>query len=438
MNTLDLASKKVNLKKVASTHGGEWHGPCPGCGGTDRFHVWPENNKGKGGFWCRACGKTGDNIQFLIEFDGMDFKAACQYLNLNMDDYKTRRQDPPPKKEFEPVDHKSPDELWQERAEKFLSWSEGQLHKNQDVMAWLAARGINTAAVKRARLGWNPGENGNDIFRPRPSWGLPALKKEDGRARMLWLPRGLVIPYVIGGVIQRLRIRRNEGEPRYYVVPGSSMSIMIIGADRRAFVTVESELDAIACAAATDLAGAVAMGSSHAKPDAGAYTILKNSLQILNALDYDKAGADAYAWWKNTFGVKCDRWPVPVGKDPGEAYAMGKDLGAWIKAGLPPLFTMDVKAEIARDKKIIEESAGPQAPAISPLISELYKLLKNNPGVKIINTPERYTVLKNDRYVGGRINELVMREQEIIDYIIAHPDAEITHANLIAPENKAV
>lgn len=251
---------------------------------------------------------------------------------------------------------------------------------------------------------------------------------------MLWLPRGLVIPYIIDGVIQRLRIRREEGEPRYYVVPGSSSSIMILGEERRAFVIVESELDAVTCYHAQELAGAIAMGSSHAKPDAAAFDLLKNCKQILNALDYDKAGASAFIWWKDTFGDRCDRWPVPVGKDPGEAYEMGRDLGQWIKAGLPPSMTLnEVRRSAARvaGAAIPGRSADNKQKNIHPLIAELYQLLKNNPGVKIINTPERYTVLKNDRYVGGRINDLVMREQEIIDYIMSHQAQEINYKNFL-------
>ena len=41
----------LNLKRVASTGGGEFAGPCPFCGGHDRFRVQPANN-----IWlCRYC-----------------------------------------------------------------------------------------------------------------------------------------------------------------------------------------------------------------------------------------------------------------------------------------------------------------------------------------------------------------------------------------------
>lgn len=37
----------------------EWAGPCPWCGGRDRFRVWRGRDSG---FWCRRCGVAGDVI----------------------------------------------------------------------------------------------------------------------------------------------------------------------------------------------------------------------------------------------------------------------------------------------------------------------------------------------------------------------------------------
>ena len=47
----------ISLHQVTAT---EWAGPCPKCGGEDRFRVWPEaGNSGTGSFWCRQCGWKG-------------------------------------------------------------------------------------------------------------------------------------------------------------------------------------------------------------------------------------------------------------------------------------------------------------------------------------------------------------------------------------------
>jgi DNA primase len=455
MNTLNLASKKVILKKVSGTYGGEWQGPCPSCGGENRFHVWPNQNEGRGSYWCRSCEKAGDNIQFLRDFDGLGFKEACAELGIDLPDRPAsdgqhhvtgpkppQQQQPPP---FQPHESIAPEDLWQEKAGKLIEWAHENLMKNVDVREWLAARGIDAQAAAAARLGWNWGEpvtitdaqspRSKDIYRARKSWGLPEVLKDDGRTKALWIPVGLVIPYLIDGIIYRIRIRRPEGEPRYYVLPGSSMATMIIGRERRAFVVVESELDAILCASVRRDVGAVALGSVSAKPDTDAHACLQGALQILNALDYDAAGAKAMTWWSEHFD-RCDRWPVPQGKDPGEAYQLGMDVGKWIKKGLPPALTIEspgTTRDVAAGKAIKGElvrGEGP-SPDMPPALRELYDLLRKNPSVKIINSPGRYTVLRDGKYVGGRINELVFRTPEVMEYILNHPAEEIDGTNLI-------
>jgi len=62
---------------------------------------------------------------------------------------------------------------------------------------------------------------------------------------------------------------------------------------------------------------------------------------------------------------------------------------------------------------------------------ELRELLRKNPGVRIINTPERFAVLRDGKYVGGRINRLVFQDPQVRDYVLEHPAAEISWENLI-------
>lgn len=56
--------------------GAEWTGPCPQCGGTDRFSI----NTRKDLFQCRRCGAAGDQVR-LVEFvRGIGFRAALDWL----------------------------------------------------------------------------------------------------------------------------------------------------------------------------------------------------------------------------------------------------------------------------------------------------------------------------------------------------------------------
>lgn len=448
MNALDLALKKVKLRKVSGTKGGEWQGSCPACGGDDRFHVWPNQNEGKGSYWCRSCGKAGDNIQFLRDFEGYTFKEACAHLNINLPDMPAHHSPSTPqrqKPEFTPNQYTPPGDLWQEKAEKFITWAQGHLAKNSDVLNWLDDRGIGDNTAANFRLGWNPGEDGKDIYRYRKAWGLPEILKDDSKPKALWIPRGLVIPHITDGIIHRIRIRRPDGDPRYYVIPGSSAATMIIERARLAFVVVESELDAIAVAAQNNLAGAVALGSVSAKPDAETYAILQGALAILNALDYGDIGGGAKAaqrameWWKEQFD-RCERWPVPKGKDPGEAYRLGIDLEQWIKVGLPPALMIGEERmersltgrHTGHDENDVYTVPGPSPKHdLLPLVQELYDLLRKNPEVKIISTPSRFTVLRNGKFVGGRINELIFRVPEVTEYIMNHPAEEIDGVNYL-------
>ncbi|MBA7559392.1 hypothetical protein ES708_01006 [subsurface metagenome] len=452
MNLLDLAQKYVILKKVSASKGGEWQGACPRCGeeghdpstgAPNRFHVWPADNNGTGRGWCRRCGWAGDSIQFLIDFEGLTFKDACARLDIGLG--SLRRQPPVRPQRFEPTVYETPTDLWIERATKFLTWSQECLEANPDALAWLAERGIGASLAAWAGLGWNPGEKGRDTYRSRESWGLPTVMTLKDKPKKLWIPRGLVIPLIIDDVVIRLRIRRWEDEgPRYYMVPGSSPAMMILGAERPAFVVVESELDAILCSL-HPCAGSATMGTASAHPDARAYRILQDSRGVLVGMDFDKAGADAFGWWSEQFR-HAKRWPVPVKKDPGEAFKAGVDIYDWIDRGLTPAARMWKPVAGGQGSGIRDQGSGvskarghdpisshqigivsPETPALH----ELYDLLRRNPVVTIFNTPDRLTVLRNRKYVGGRINELVFRVPEVLEYITNHPAVEITGENLI-------
>ena len=347
-NVLSLVGRYCEPKKAASTKGGEYHCPCPGCGGTDRFHVWPEENHGEGSWWCRQCGKGGDGIQFLREFEGLSYRDACERLGHTPREASDYRVPKPNlngkggKPMWKPdAEQGPPPELWREKAHKFVVWAFDNLmamQNDEGPKGWLAKRGINEYVIKYFGLGWNPGKDGKDLFRPRESWGLPTELKPDGRKKMMWIPQGLVIPLLEGKEIHRIRIRRESGEPRYYVLPGSSMRCLVEGDAARAYAIVESELDAMMIHHWANygdaITGVVALGNSSRKPDVKTAAILQNAAVILNALDYDHAGANQGQWWTNNF-PRTKRWPVPLGKDPGESFEQGVDIREWIKGGLP-------------------------------------------------------------------------------------------------------
>ena len=443
-----IRQRGINPRKVAGTYGGEYHSPCPGCGGTDRFHIWPEQNNGDGSWWCRQCEKGGDPIQFLMDFEGCKFKEACERLGKNLpvrslyqEPRLPNKINPQPQSDSINTHPDAPSELWREKASSFVDWSHKQLLKNPSKLKWLSARGIRKKTVEQFYLGWNPGKKEKDLFRPREPWGLPTILKKNGQKKRLWIPRGLVIPYFMDGKLRRVRIRRpGRDEPRFYVIPGSVMDMMFLPDSRaRAIVVVEAELDAILIhQEAGDICGGLAVGSSSAKPHRVILDHLRKMAVILLSLDYDSAGAKALtSWWLKYFPY-AKKWPVPEGKDPGDAYKLGLDIAAWVRSGLPPGWRVGPSLE----KNSRKRERKTQAPVVDapPAVVELARLLKEHP-VSIRITGRRTHLRHTQKWArenwdaAKRISELLFMTEGVMDYLERQGDEIITGENILQSSN---
>jgi hypothetical protein len=67
-----LAPLSPKLKR----NGGEWEGPCPVCGGTNRFSI----NDKKNVFNCRGCNPKNNIIKFVQYVNGCGFFEAVEYI----------------------------------------------------------------------------------------------------------------------------------------------------------------------------------------------------------------------------------------------------------------------------------------------------------------------------------------------------------------------
>ena len=204
MNILEILEYNGYIyKRHASTNGGEYAGACPWCGGVDRFRVWPNYKNGR--YWCRQCNMSGDSIQYLRDSKGMTYNEACQYLNItpkyirNTDftiNYKRIN-------EWAPKTTQSPKNVWLDKAEDFLNNINQEL--NDNVKKWLNNRGISDNIIKKYRLLWNK----KDVFMKRQDWGLSdVINNRTGKLKKLWIPQGLIIPYIFDERVIRLRVRR--------------------------------------------------------------------------------------------------------------------------------------------------------------------------------------------------------------------------------------
>jgi phage/plasmid primase-like uncharacterized protein len=78
-------ARNADILAVAQQHGcrlkkngtAEWEGPCPICGGTDRFSI----NTKKRVCNCRQCGLKGDVVAFVEGVTGAAYLEACERIN---------------------------------------------------------------------------------------------------------------------------------------------------------------------------------------------------------------------------------------------------------------------------------------------------------------------------------------------------------------------
>jgi len=72
---VDLVAIVEGYTTLQRESAGEWAGPCPKCGGSDRFHCTAE------WFFCRQChSERGDAIAFVQWVTGREFLEACEIL----------------------------------------------------------------------------------------------------------------------------------------------------------------------------------------------------------------------------------------------------------------------------------------------------------------------------------------------------------------------
>lgn len=179
---IEVAEKR-NL--VLSRGHVERAGPCPGCGGEDRFRI----NLRKDFFACRGCDASGRSILLMQLIDGCDFLAACEALT----------GEPPPRGEGrraspqelaereearraarEAADAKSETYREAERARLYRKWTRATRHA-PPMLDYYAGRGIHLPDAFKAR------------FAPDEPYFEGEVKDERGRKRPRLIYRGPAI-----------------------------------------------------------------------------------------------------------------------------------------------------------------------------------------------------------------------------------------------------
>ncbi len=328
----------LDPKWAASTAGGEYKSACPACGGDDRFYIQPYKQQKNcvGYYCCRVCKKSGDAIQFCIDFFGDSVQSACDRLGVTLQEKPRYSTQVLPllkalKKQavHKPFEVIAPSTEWIKKAGAFVNWSHDQLLHNPGAIKYLTQRGIPLEAIKLYKIGLCP----RTLHRQRTGWGL----QDQGDSKYIWLPEGIVIPVINpNGDVIRLKIRRKDyrdGDefPKYVAVSGSANGLNIIG-DKSCdtAIVVESELDAYALHYAVgDFAIIIAVGSNIKNPDNMTDYLAKQKSKLLICYDNDDAGRKMLDKWAGLYS-HARGYPTPVGKDIGEAIQGNVNIREWL------------------------------------------------------------------------------------------------------------
>lgn len=143
----------IPLKRAS---GDEYVGPCPQCGGVDRFHVWEE----KQNFWCRQCGYAGfldslDNVTKMTTEQMVDYRLR----QLEREQQETQRQVTALQRMHQSKDH--------------LRY---HFDMTTDQMAYWLEEGMTVDTIMRYQLGWCPRcPTDHDS---RPSYTIPVFDRD--------------------------------------------------------------------------------------------------------------------------------------------------------------------------------------------------------------------------------------------------------------------
>lgn len=320
----------------------EFCGPCPLCGGKDRFLLFPDESRTGGYRWyCRQCGKKGDAIDLYRDMHGVTYLKACEELGIEK--HGECKKETWQKKKSSPPARLFPDVSWRQQARNFMRRCQTIFYANvQNSVALpesasldlVAGRDLTPSTCLKLCIGYND----YLAYQPRNLWGL---EWNETRTK-LCLPRGIVIGIRrknLGIISLVIRCRDEDiraGRPKYWEIAG--------GARNYPYACGQSGLPLVLCESALDAAliwqygqrnfAAMALMGAAKKLDSEAVAFIKAAPAVVVAYDRDETGREAAIRLENMFGAIS--FPPVEAKDLGEMHKLhcqnkgGMHIGEWL------------------------------------------------------------------------------------------------------------
>ncbi|MDR2175624.1 MAG: DNA primase, partial [Synergistaceae bacterium] len=328
IDIVEVVGDKVRLRPAGP--GGGYIGLCPFHDEkTPSFRVSRERQN----FHCFGCGKGGDVFTFVMETEGLDFRAALELLaeraGVELTDFGGGRGE----KKRSAVGLHEVMEIAGRSFRALLSAPEGEAAR-----AYLARRNVSPEAAARFELGWS-GSSWDTLWRILKSEGVSprdavdAGLAQEGQHGLYDRFRGRVM-FPIRDVSGRLvafggRIVDGEG-PKYINSPESALyskrrNLYLLHAARKAIqeqsraILTEGYMDALRLHMHGHGEAVASLGTSLTEEQA---KLLKRfSSRCYICYDSDAAGQEATIrgmYTLQNFGLDVCVISLPVGKDPDE------------------------------------------------------------------------------------------------------------------------
>jgi len=267
-------------------------------------------------YYCFGCGATGDALTWLREYRKLDWPEIRRMVGGDLPMAATQRP-VVPRLAQEPQDG-PPSAAWQEQARKVIAQGEAALWgpAGEKARAWLSGRGFQETTLRRWHIGYNP---------------------QDQKIAGLWVERGILIPWEIGGVVWAVNVRRPvTGEadgPKYKAIKGSKPGLYLadtLKAGNKPAVLAEGEFDALLLwQEAGDLVGVATLGSASKTLGDRWLPYLLPIPTLLVAYDTDQPGENG-AGALTSLTARAKRIKPLEGKDITDFWKAGGNLRAWV------------------------------------------------------------------------------------------------------------